>query len=531
MADVGALSMMISASTGPLAAGLGKAAGLVSGFAGKAAGILGGIGSAILNPFTLAISALTGALSVAGLAAMFQGVVEELNHFGQAATQVGATLEGLSGLKLLAENNDVAFEGVIASLNRMNNLIGEARSGSEQASRSFARLGIDADQLAGVPAEEAFARIADAIGALPDASLRANAAMSIFGRQGAQLVRLMAEGGDGIRNAAAEAQRLGLSVSEFDMEGVARADDALDEFSNILAGIRRTFVLEILPVVSEIMEEFRSASADVDWAETVRQTFRWVAEAIARVVDLFRELAPGVARMSVMITEAIAGMMQSLGEALGTMSDLPDVLGGAEFGEASNRALDLAQNIRVANRDTEAMAQNIAAWPPALQAVQDFFGRMDEARARGAGPEAARLRAERAAAERVFRLYEESQKVLERLESPMDKLREEGRQIQDMFDAGLLSADQQAQALGEAANRLLPQGHAIQFAGALEQGSTAAASTIAKFMAQQQGRESPQERIRRVVEQQLRVQEQQRDDGRRVLEELRRGPVVRAAGL
>jgi hypothetical protein len=113
---------------------------------------------------------------------------DELHDFAAA---VGGTASGLFAIRQGAFG---AGEAIDKGLEKLSRGIGEALNGSEEAEKSFAKLGLSAEQLASVPLDEAFHRIADQIKKLPTDVQRSAAAFDVFGKRGQALMETLGRG-------------------------------------------------------------------------------------------------------------------------------------------------------------------------------------------------------------------------------------------------------------------------------------------------------------------------------------------------
>jgi hypothetical protein len=162
---------------------------------------------------------------------------------GDAADRMGVTVETLSRLKFVAEQNDVEFGALTTAIKKFQVGLSQAASDGGEASEMLERLKLKASDLKGLKLEEALARIADRVSKLKDPADRTRAAVELFGRSGEQLVPLLNKGGAGIRELADEADRLGITLDSKAVRSIDAADKALkrlkatvDSYGSRLAG-------------------------------------------------------------------------------------------------------------------------------------------------------------------------------------------------------------------------------------------------------------------------------------------------------
>jgi hypothetical protein len=281
--SIGRLSVVLSADSRLMESSIDRAGAKVKSFGSIVDKALGGVGlSAITNPAGAAgnvLNSILGGVTAgggpAGLVAggvllakdafdefkgSLMGTADKFNALNKEAATFGITLDGLVGLKVAAK--DKADELTIG-LTHLQREIGGAVGGSKDAQVAFLALGLDAQQLANVPLDDAFARIADQIKVLPTQAERARAAFELFGKQGQQLNRLLSGGSAGINEATARAINKGLvpdptfaaTIAEY--KNTAREfDETLEGLSNKLKGY---FGAPLLKVGTTVMDAMSNA--------------------------------------------------------------------------------------------------------------------------------------------------------------------------------------------------------------------------------------------------------------------------------
>jgi hypothetical protein len=134
-----------------------------------------GLGSAIAAP--LLASAKASASAGAALYDMSQ--------------RTGMSVESLSRLGFAADMTGMSMESAEVGIRRMQRVISASVNGNKAAAKSLSEVGLAASDLAGLSPEEQFGKISAAIIAIEDPTMRAGAAIKIFGRSGTELLPLM----------------------------------------------------------------------------------------------------------------------------------------------------------------------------------------------------------------------------------------------------------------------------------------------------------------------------------------------------
>lgn len=218
-----------------------------SGGGGALGGIATGFGiGAGVAAFTAGIAIIQGAIS--GVI----GTLHELDDLGDFAQRVGTSVDQLQALHFAADQLGSSGEAFDQSLQKMVNTLGKARAGSDQALAAFENLGFNVDELAQRDTVDAFEDIAQAISELPTPADRAAAAVAIFGKQGAGLLGIMADGAAGIDKMRERAEHLGLTLSEQDAAAAGEAADAIDEMLATLKALVQHIIAAAAPAIKVI---------------------------------------------------------------------------------------------------------------------------------------------------------------------------------------------------------------------------------------------------------------------------------------
>lgn len=376
MALLGSLVLGFQVRTDTLSKGLSRAGGVVDNFVGglsRAAGLISGFGGALLG--------LAGAAS---FGAALGNSFKSLDELGATADKIGATVEELSALRFAAEQSDVSFEILAGGLSKLSIKLGQAKGGSDAAQNSFGDLGLDAERLASIPLGDALAEVSTRIAAMRTSSEQSAAAVSIFGKSGADLLPLLKLGGEGVAQLRAEAERLGLVVSGTDVARVKEANDAIDKVKAALAGVFNTVAIQVAPWITEFSKRLlESGVFGANASATITTGLEWIVNGIAFAADSLKYFEAGfhflrqtlatvaaaggaiITGLAVVTVGAINGMLEAVGLA---RNDSLDATTAAlrEFTEAAGTAAN----------DAGAAASAALAKPSVSAGVKSFFAEL-----------------------------------------------------------------------------------------------------------------------------------------------------------
>ncbi|MEK7752141.1 MAG: phage tail tape measure protein, partial [Acidobacteriota bacterium] len=203
-----------------------------------------------LKTFGMALQNVGAGIRTAGLrlATLGAGLVTPLllsarafskmgDQLEKMSRRTGASVEALSELGYAAELSGTNLETVEVGIRRMQKTIAGAAGGGKEPSKALETLGINLGEIIQLAPDEQLDLIGKRLTALTDPTIRAAAAMAIFGRSGTELLPMMEEMG-ALR---AEARRLGFVMSTEDARSAAILNDAMDRlwtaFRRIVAAV------------------------------------------------------------------------------------------------------------------------------------------------------------------------------------------------------------------------------------------------------------------------------------------------------
>jgi len=269
-------------------------------FAGGVAGIgakLGAAGGAITAPFAAGVSLFTEmGDTLDKMAGRTAFAVETLSELGFAAEQSGGDLATLE-------------KGIFG----LSRAVFDASRGSKMAADALKEIGISADDLIGLSAEQQFYKVADGLAAIKDESIRGAVAQKLFGRSGRQLLPMLAGGAEGINKLRAEARALGLTVSTETAGQAAKLTDAfnvLRRTSKQIAFTLGSAVADDLLVVTKRAAGFVVAA--IDWSKRNKELLATIAKIGVAITGVGMVLG-GIAAAAFGGSFVLGGLSSALG--------------------------------------------------------------------------------------------------------------------------------------------------------------------------------------------------------------------------
>jgi hypothetical protein len=178
-----------------------------------------------------------------------------IDSLNDLSARTGINVEALQGYSLAAKLAGVDTEQFGTAVQRLAVNIGKATPG-DALDKALKGINLSLADLRALSPEQQFSEIGQAISQLPTAADRAAAAVAIFGRQGAALAPLFREGAASIEELQARAERLGIIISETQVNNVADMNDAFDLVAATINGIVGQVIGNLAPAVTAVTNEF-----------------------------------------------------------------------------------------------------------------------------------------------------------------------------------------------------------------------------------------------------------------------------------
>jgi hypothetical protein len=282
--------------------------------------------------FLSSVQTVAGAFNsfVAGSAAAVASV-DDLSQ------RTGVSTQTLQAYQFAAEKSGVSVETFGKGVQKLGINLGEAQTGNKGAIKSFADLGLSVQELSRLSPEAAFEAVAAAISQLPGPAQQAAAAVSLFGKSGAELVPMFAEGAGYLSEMRAEAERLGLVLSKDQVQGLATLDDSIQAVSLTFRAFQQRVTAELAPsliAAAESAATFISALNVQEVAKSAEAAIGGVVAVARAAADAFLILFKATAPLASTIFPVIANTLRLIANNM-TGAAVGAVAAAAGFGAYS----------------------------------------------------------------------------------------------------------------------------------------------------------------------------------------------------
>jgi hypothetical protein len=198
------------------------------------------MGEGVRAGFGIAKTAAIGFIASVGIGALTGAIKEGLQYastLGETAQQLGVTTRALQEYRYAGSQAGLATEETDQALSQLTRRIGEAASGTKAQSEAFEKLGVSVKTAEGgiLDAGDAIPLIADALQKIESPAERAAILMDLFGRSGQKLEPLLAGGAAGVNQLRDAANKLGIVLSDSQINKADETADKLDALKQVLS--------------------------------------------------------------------------------------------------------------------------------------------------------------------------------------------------------------------------------------------------------------------------------------------------------
>lgn len=314
---------------GDSVAGLGQAFG---GLSPAMSGAVGGIKSA-LEPLLSSMGTAGGmaagiavAFAAAGVGAIaaavnFSETAARLNDLSQAT---GISVESLSVLGQIASTKGIDVETMAKAMEKMDKAALAAAQSGPHAANAFKDLGIAVTDANGNlrDAQEIFDDVSKKFAAMPDGPVKTAEAIKIFGRAGANMIPLLNEGGEKLKELGDHFTALNSVISGPTAEASEQLKENMTLMGAAFTGVQNELTADLVPALNVVAERFVSFFEEN--ASGIKAFVDGVANVAKVVINVFQE----VGALFAWLYQAIYGAVSQIQNVMGTI--------GQAFEDAKN---------------------------------------------------------------------------------------------------------------------------------------------------------------------------------------------------
>lgn len=253
--------------------------------------------------------------------------MDSIDAQAKLADRLGASIDGLRGLQIAADDAGIASGALNDAVAQMNVRLGEAAQKTGTAYKALQRLGLDADELISMDVDDRMAAIADRIHELGLSAQDAAYIMRELGIRNREMSSLILQGGDAIRAARQEVDDYGLSLSRVDAAKVEASNDALGRMSRITEGIGNRMAVTFSPMLQELADRFNDlVKANDGFGEVAQKVAEKVIRIFGKVLDVILYFRVGLKTLHLAWVSFAVGVNEIGGQMLHAVTGIFDAI-------------------------------------------------------------------------------------------------------------------------------------------------------------------------------------------------------------
>jgi len=213
---------------------------------------------------SVAGTAITGAIGL-----MVKSYVSAGDSLLEMSQRTGMSTTELSKLKYVASLCGTDLETVEMAVKKMASSLVDAATKGGPAAAAFSTIGLKVQDLLRLTPDQQFDKIAKAVAAIEDPTIRAATAADIFGaRVGTKLLPMLAGGVDAFEAMKEEALKLGIVMSDEDCRNADALRDALTKLQGSVTGIGNSLAATLVPIIQGVAATITNIAIKVkDWTK------------------------------------------------------------------------------------------------------------------------------------------------------------------------------------------------------------------------------------------------------------------------
>jgi hypothetical protein len=197
-----------------------------------------------------------GALGTAVIAKTTKSVIDFGASIGDMSTRLGASSKFLQGLQYGAEQSGVKADSATIAFQRFTRRTSEAKDKAGPLRDTLEKLGIQFTTSGGVAktSEQLFNEFGQALADMEDPAEKVRTAFQFLDTEGVGLTQMFQKGAKSVSDYTAEAERLGLIMSDDTIKSLQKADGTLNQLG-------RQFKVMVAQFLPPFLDELRKIGA------------------------------------------------------------------------------------------------------------------------------------------------------------------------------------------------------------------------------------------------------------------------------
>ena len=196
---------------------------------------------------------LAAGLSVAGIAAYGKSVIDAADALNDMSLRTQVSVKDLASLRTISEQSGTSLENVGTAIAKLNLSFSQAQGGNKELNEALKRLGINSGD-----ARKRLFQMADAYANASDKSKVLADIQKVQGKSYAELIPLLSQGGDALREATEASEGFADAMSRL-APNADQFNDNLAQLKTNSAGLAANLLADLMPAVNEIAKAMQAA--------------------------------------------------------------------------------------------------------------------------------------------------------------------------------------------------------------------------------------------------------------------------------
>lgn len=336
----------------------------------------------------------------------FGKLADDGDRMDKMTQRTAMSVEELSRYKHAAELSGGSVEGMEKSLLKMQTAVYEAGRGTKTYTDALGDIGLSYEDLAGLSPEKQFDKVMTSLAGVEDETTKSAVAVKLFGRNGKQLLPMLANGAAGLAAMKKEADDLGITMRGDYASDAAVFNDQVTRLKGSVMGLVRSVVgfdtlsrgIEFLLVK---VQELRGSEGFAVFAAKAKAAgvtaIKWCVKIGKGVWNILTVVGPFVAKFSKLILGVVVAFKTGLALPLlklagglavkfgglllgplgGVLLGVAALFAGFKLGEALEKSFDLSTYIAKGLNHLIGFGKKIAAFFKSIG--PDFKDEFDKA--------------------------------------------------------------------------------------------------------------------------------------------------------
>ena len=220
---------------------------------------------------------LVGGAIIAGFGMATKQFAQTADDLDEMSQRTGMSTTALQKLGYAAKLSGGSLDGLEGSVKKMQMYLHAASQEGGGTSSALKQLGLDIKNLQGLKPEDQFMAIAEALATIEDPTTRAALAVEVFGRSGTDLLPILADGKQGLKDMQNEAQELGNIMGEDTVKKGAELNDTLDKLDMSMKALQNSIGAALAPELTKFVDKLVIVIGTMtQWLALNPQVIRWI---------------------------------------------------------------------------------------------------------------------------------------------------------------------------------------------------------------------------------------------------------------